>query len=464
MKNPAPSLLFYGLIPLLLLSLCLYLIQAPNFLFWWDERFHALVAKNLLAEGSITRLYPPELENWINNPKVWYQDPIWLHKPPFFSYLQAGSMYCFGANIPAFRLPSALFLLGLYFSFTHLLKSGGLSLGISAGISLLSVLNPFLLKLMMGWQGMDHNDLAFIALISFSFNALISYQKKAHWERLVLISVCVALALLTKWLPGLLVYLFWGLQYLLNPKDYRLQPILSSLALSLILALPWQLYTYQLYPEKWLEAMLFNTRHFSEVIEGHKQIWYYPLLKWLENFFLLIALVFISHILKGKEKAKSWNRAALISIGFVMVFYSIAQTKLPAFSFIALPLVLLLLAKPLKNGHLQGILTLSFLLLSIVHMAWLPMVNFAERFPHDTARAEFFQSLDERIPQKSVLISPRELGHIDAMFYCNHLVLDQSIPLETIKTLAKQYPLYQLEQDSSGLEIAYHRLYITDHQ
>lgn len=455
--NPRLSFIVQSLIPVALFGLGLYLIALPDFLFWWDERFHALVAKNLLEDPSFTRLYPQELESVLSGTRAWYQDPVWLHKPPLFSYVQALSMRIFGSNLIAMRLPSLLALLALYFSFRQILLYQKWQ-GLSASLIALGIcLNPFLLKLMMGWQGMDHNDLAFIAWISLGIVSILSYRKKPHILSLLVIALLVAAAVLTKWLTGLLALLFWALTLAFAKKRQELwKPFLSGI-LSLILVIPWQLYSYGRFPERWKETMLFNSRHFSEVIENHSGAWYFHFEQWGSHFFLLLtlSLIFaILHFWKSRASLDAWSKAGWWSLVFVLLFFSLAATKLPAFTLIGLALFVVGISGFKLKSRLRNGLVLGFLGLTMAQMAWLPAVNFSERYPVNLHRAQFYRDLDLQLPERSIIIGARQLTNIEGMFYCKHLILDAAEDPEVLERLMDlPYPIYQLQYDGSGLEL-----------
>jgi 4-amino-4-deoxy-L-arabinose transferase len=92
---------------LLIAGLLLRIYTSTDFfLHYWDERYHALVAKNLINHPFRPTLYdtpllPYDYFNWPGN-------HIWLHKQPMALWLMAGSMKLFGINEIALRLPSIL--------------------------------------------------------------------------------------------------------------------------------------------------------------------------------------------------------------------------------------------------------------------------------------------------------------------------------------------------------------------
>ena len=77
-----------------------------NYLHEWDERFHAVVAKNCIQSPLKPMLYrqpavPYDYRNWLSN-------HIWLHKPPLSLWLMAASLRLFGTSEFALRLPSLI--------------------------------------------------------------------------------------------------------------------------------------------------------------------------------------------------------------------------------------------------------------------------------------------------------------------------------------------------------------------
>ena len=82
----------------------------------WDERFHAVVAKNLISHPLTPTLYDRPLSADPRAP--WTEAHVWLHKPPLALWMMAASMSVFGVNALAMRLPSVLAsTLGLVLTF-----------------------------------------------------------------------------------------------------------------------------------------------------------------------------------------------------------------------------------------------------------------------------------------------------------------------------------------------------------
>ncbi|MCR9152928.1 MAG: glycosyltransferase family 39 protein [Bacteroidetes bacterium] len=454
MRKSSTFILYLG-IPLMLTALNLFLIQKADFLFNWDERFHALVAKNLLKDPTIPRLLPQGFEELAQSETAWYQSAVWLHKPPLFTYIEALFLKLFGLGLFQFRMASALSVSLLYLCFLRISILCKASPFNAAFISLGICLNPFLLKLMMGWKGMDHNDLAFITYISLGVLAALSYHNKPHFVKLLLFSMAIAAAILTKWLAGLLPLLFWiGLRPSLSWKNIK--PTLISLLLITLMVSPWHLYIHQRFPQKAMQALNYNGRHFFEALEGHSHQWYYHFAQWGEHYFLSLLLLFCLIVLRFRAKTAipentASLRSAYLSIGFVFLFFSIAQTKLQAFTFILLPIFLVVLASWISSQKKSHYLSLGFIVLAIAQMAYMPFINFSERFPSQHGRAEFFMALDKKYSEPILILGAKDLHQIEGMFYSKHVILDPALARAyKMQTSRLNLEVYQLKYDDSG--------------
>ena len=105
-----------ALMLVLISLLCgLYITATPN-LEPWDERYHALVAKNLMDHPLLPTLYDNPVLSY--DYKQWAGNHIWVHKQPATLWGIALSMKVFGANVFAVRLPSVLMMAScVYFTF-----------------------------------------------------------------------------------------------------------------------------------------------------------------------------------------------------------------------------------------------------------------------------------------------------------------------------------------------------------
>ncbi len=139
----------------------------------WDERYHALVAKNLIKHPLIPTLYdnpvlPYDYKSWISN-------HIWLHKQPLPLWAMAASMSLFGVNEIALRIPSIILsTLGIWLIFaigSYLFnkKTGFLA-------AFLFSINGLIVETTGGRAAADHIDLFFIIFIELAVFFLLHLQ------------------------------------------------------------------------------------------------------------------------------------------------------------------------------------------------------------------------------------------------------------------------------------------------
>ena len=76
------------------------------FLHEWDERYHALVAKNMMENPFKPMLYKTPLLDY--DYKSWSSNHIWLHKQPVPLWLMSLSLKTFGLSAFSLRIPSIL--------------------------------------------------------------------------------------------------------------------------------------------------------------------------------------------------------------------------------------------------------------------------------------------------------------------------------------------------------------------
>ena len=145
-------------------------VASDPYLHPWDERYDALVAKNIISEPLKPTLYEDPVLPY--NYKQWHKNHIWVHKQPMPLWMMAASMNVFGVNEFAMRLPSVLlstlgiwliFLVGIYF---YNRKVAFVS-------AFLFSLNGLIIELTGGRVATDHYDLYFI---SYLFHYKICYN------------------------------------------------------------------------------------------------------------------------------------------------------------------------------------------------------------------------------------------------------------------------------------------------
>ena len=348
-----------SLLLLTLGGLCLYIFGALSdpFLNFWDERFHALVAKNCMETPLMPRLYP-ELPMREFDPMIWSHAYIWLHKQPLFTWHIALCFKLFGISEFTLRLPSvimATLMIPLCYRIGKLLVDR--RLGFYTALS--ATFSWFLLDLVSGHGTSDHNNVCFVFYVTASVWSWMEYVRSGRrWGWAVATGVLSGCAILTKWLTGLLVYLVWGVyllsKYRFHLKEWKIPQFVVALSVTMAVALPWQLFTMKAYPEVARYEMKYNAAHFNVALEGHGQApdFYLQTLPFIyigdKNYdkitsdeieYTPLRIFHILLVLSGAVLlvlySKTWEKRIplIVTILFVYLFFSMAVVKLPAYPF-----------------------------------------------------------------------------------------------------------------------------------
>jgi 4-amino-4-deoxy-L-arabinose transferase-like glycosyltransferase len=425
-------------VSILLSALALYVFAASldDFLYLWDERFHALVAKNMMNEPFKPMLYSdPVLDQDYSN---WYKGHVWLHKQPLFMWQMALSMKIFGVNLIALRLPSAvlsaLITLAIYRSGRVLVnRLTGL---LSASLMLTSY---YWFGLVAGRHQMDHNDVAFIAYITLSIWAWIEYQHSKKWPWLIAIGLFSGAAVLCKWLAGLFVFAVWGVYGLIKRSELfpQLKAGLLALAISLVVFMPWQLYSAHAFPEVFAAEQAHNIEHLTTPLSFNKDndYWFYYNEASTNYDIGWPMILFISLVVLMLQFR---NRALLISlaIGFFaqFAFYSLVPSKMPSYALIGWLAALLALGNLMRipiewilnrqsvQRFYGPVLMLALVLLFAIRIDFKQFWQY-EKEKHTEGSVfyalkqnnTFFESID--LEQDYVLFHINGFNYVDAMFY-----------------------------------------------
>jgi len=454
-KNTKASLvlLFLGV-----LGMGYFIANLDSFLILWDEQYHALVAKNMLNNPFKPTLFlDPQFDY---NYKNWTANHIWLHKQPLFLWQIALSIKLFGANTIAVRLPSiimhAIIPLFIY-------RIGSISLTKKVGYiaALLFAVAYFPLELVAGRYSTDHNDLAFLFYVTGSFWAWFEYQKSNKLKWLILIGVFSGGAVLVKWLMGTLIFVVWFItKTITEPKNILKIKSYSHLALasliSIVIFLPWQIYIFTQFPNEASYVFEQTATHFNQVYHD-EQGFFFHFSEGLNKLYgsgVLIPFILLGGLILMLKaiKNKKIKIAIITSICFVYIFYSIAATKMIAFTVIVMPFLHLALAylfyhtlnfiegkiqQPILGKTLSSLI-LIFILFSTLNLYRIENYHTMKK-PHDNhKRAKELLEMDVINKIKASLgndyyivfnVNITEQGHIPLMFFTQHTAYNY-IPAE----------------------------------
>lgn len=169
----------FAIILIMVAGLILRAYAATEFyLHPWDERFHALVAKNLIKHPLIPTLYDNPILAY--DYRSWYGNHIWLHKQPIPLWSMATSMYIFGINEIALRLPSIILTtLGIWITFSIGRHLFSIKVGFIAAF--LYSIHGLIIELTAGRVATDHVDIFFLFFIQLAVLMAIKFaDKKGH--------------------------------------------------------------------------------------------------------------------------------------------------------------------------------------------------------------------------------------------------------------------------------------------
>ncbi|HBH05022.1 MAG TPA: hypothetical protein DDX92_00280 [Flavobacteriales bacterium] len=428
-------------------SLFCFAASLDPFLNLWDERFHALVAKNLVQHPFVPTLYDdPVLKMSYDR---WDYFHIWLHKQPLFLWQMALSFKLFGYSEFALRLPSVILLtitvLGAF-------RVGKVLVNQKVGMltSILIMSSFYLFELISGRGQIDHNDISFLAYTTLSIWSLVEYQnsKKNYW--IVLIGLFSGMAILCKWLVGLLVYSGW-LLLKAQKKEFKLKQwgdLLISLMITAAIAVPWQIYTMIRFPEEASSALSYNALHFSIPIEGHGGTYLFHFDHFNELYGEYALLLIIPGLISlYLTTAKKELAISLIGMGaIVYLFFTLAATKMTSFPLVAsIPVYLSLSAFIYfifniltKKIHSRSTVQILFSGVLLLLLLWrFDFKSIKRNYTNETNRTSYREQMIEitevykslKLPDNSVLFNAR--GHaVQGMFYLGIPVYNE-IPTES---------------------------------
>ncbi len=319
-------------------SIAIALCAINPLFFSWDEQFHALVAKNGMHDFFQPTLFkdqPLDLEYF------WVNSTIWMHKQPFFTWLAVPFMKLFGVSALSYRFVYCI-LFGLFPIITFKILRKLYTDRIAFWGAITSIHSGFLLLLVNGAVATDQNDFTFLFLMSLSFLFFLNWLSTPSFKWPLLIGVVVGLAILTKWLVGFLVFAPWLIIVLwafIKRKNVGTHLLHFSVAImtATIIALPWQLYAYSHFESVYLFELNYNTKHLFEVIENQGGLFFYHFTTAIDkaylSYFLFWPICLIGAFQFWKNtKDKCLKIAVFVPIITIFFFFTLAQTKMPAFT------------------------------------------------------------------------------------------------------------------------------------
>lgn len=440
------------------ISAALFLLAAPfadPFLNAWDERFHALIAWRMSHDHTLwPYLMPSGSTTAMLSNTWWTQCQLWLHKPPFFLWLMAGSFKLFGTHYWAARIPSYLMGVGMSLITLETLRSFSLSKW-SKIMALGSTVFSFILfEWISGRASLDHNDMAVVFFIS---GALLFYIKSLNKPKYAILwGMFTAFAVLTKSLPGFLPLAFFLLHALLSKKVYKVH--VYSTLISIFIPVIWWIVVANKDVALSQNSWKYVFKHLLEGVEGHTGRWDFYLHSMSEQnawSYLYPGLLVIGSfllILRAKDVLlKSFGITGLS----VMLFYSLVSTKMPAYPLIAfLPmLIALAYSMDLVSNYIQKkwleLILIAFGIWGSAQFQLIVQTHDVKSNPWSIHQVTINQELANRIQprgEKQIWLGMPENNHINAMFGNSEIIAvpDTALKPETAKIArSKGYTIHR---------------------
>lgn len=324
-----------------------FFTSSDFYLHTWDERYHALVAKNLIDQPFIPTLYDNPVLPY--NFMDWTSNHIWLHKQPLPLWFMSFSMKLFGVNELSLRLPSIL-LSSIGIILIYDLGKILFSKRIGFVAAFLFSIHGLIIELTAGRVATDHYDVFFMFFILLSILMGLKHVKTERRIYIFLSGVSLGAAILTKWLPALIVLPIIAIMFTAE-RNYSLKRIFLSLltitAVATAFVLPWQLYIASYFPNEYLWESSFNIKHITTTLEGRGAPFYYHFdkMRMVYGELIYVPLIWLIYVLiKKKPRKVLYLFAIAIWIIIPFLFFSVAKTKMQAYTLFAAPGLFLLTA------------------------------------------------------------------------------------------------------------------------
>lgn len=322
---------------LLAVILRYWLCTTDAFLHEWDERYHALVAKNLLLHPLKPTLYDIPLLDY--DYRDWASNHIWLSKPILPLWCIALSLKFWGFTEWAVRFPSLIFSLGsVWLTFKIAEHLYGRKVALWAAF--FHAIHGFTLEVAAGRFSSDHVETIFLFWMELGFWTMIKYYLTASnaskWRYAVGLGATAGLAFMSKWTGAFMLPIVWlafGLLWNKKISARWLRDLALMSGVFLAIVSPWLVYIFQHYPRE--ASSIFNGIFIpvKDTIQGHSGAWYFYLnevrMLFGEIIYLpMLWLLYVTVKTLRKPAAGNFNRLIMACWIFIpLVLLSLAATK-----------------------------------------------------------------------------------------------------------------------------------------
>ncbi len=339
---------------------------------YWDEGFHAVVARNLTKHPLKFTLYD---QPWLPyDYKGWGENHIWLHKPPVAMWTIWLSHLVFGINAFALRVPSAVSLVVTTW-LTYRIAADLFDKRAGLIAAFLQAFNPFLFESIHGYRYSDHIDIALLLWVQVSCWFLLRAIRTGKRRNYILSGVAMGVAYLSKSYLALITFgialVVWciaraqqiyserrvsgdGLQADAIDAKIRLGDIGLQLLAAIATVAPWVTYCLIYYRKEFLWEHKRVLDHLNTDIESWGASWDRPLFDYMPLFYPVFYVALVAAALcLIVVMFRRWQLAELFVLAWgvgVIVPHTLAQTKTPSATMIAVPPLLMCLAAVISRA------------------------------------------------------------------------------------------------------------------
>lgn len=434
---------------ILLIMFCGFLLRLfagfDLYLHEWDERYHALVAKNFIKHPLLPTLYEyPLLQYDYRN---WTGNHVWLHKQPLPLWTMALSMKLFGINELALRLPSIIFsTVGIYLTFYIGKKLFNPAIGFIAAF--FYSINGLIIMITAGRRASDHPDLFHLFFVELAIFLVVYYLETRKNVVNILIGLTLGAAILCKWLTALIVLPIW---FILMLKKEPYPKLVWSLGVILffciIIFLPWQIYIHKTFPLEARWEYSYNIRHITEALEGHSGPFYYHFEKMMDHFGTFIYIPVVWFLAMTVRNFKD-ERLMAIAVWFLIpyLFFICVKTRMPAYTLFAAPSLFIMLGlfidhalkkiATLNNRWMIATFLILMFLIPALHSLKKAIKPF-KKMDRNPIWAIELRNLDKTIQEKNTVIFNTDKP-IETMFYSSFTAYQGLPTTEEVADLTKR--------------------------
>ncbi len=420
----------------------------PN-LHSWDERFHALAAKNISACYPFPFLYKNHFIVW--NTNDWMLEKVWVHKPPMLSYIISASISVLGNTAFAVRFPTILissFLVVVIYAIAFELFKNRFVAIVSA---FLLAINGFIIELSGGLLPTDHYDVFLMCFSTIAIYFLIRNINKRKVWNYIYAGLFIALAFNTKLFTSLFIFyvlLFIDLVVSKLSVGNSIKNLGVTLAVFLAITLP-STYLTQLYSSGAFLGSFYELLNHATKVYDQGGAWYFYLDKIRINYgegiyiYLIAALVYFFYNRKD-------TRFLLILSWIVIpiLIFSLSETKMPGYILISSPAILILygfIASWLRDNYKDRffnwfiIITIFVLPLRYTLERVKPFTNYTKMYKDHRIYLEGLKKLDE----KSIVVNDQR--SIETMYFSNATSYNYYASSKEVDSLKKQgFSVYEV--------------------